>query len=235
MGHPTDIARLAGARLVITSELEDGQRFAEARIKQLTGRDTLTGRFMRQDFFSFTPTHTMWLLANHQPEVRAGGPAFWRRISMIPFLHTVPEDHRNPHLEDQLVADEGPGILAWCAAGARDYLTSGVAKPASVVEATQAYEEDQDTITRFVAQMCETGSPGRIDMRAKVLDIRGAYESWCHVEGERAQTPKAFTLALRAKHGVVSERVMAGRFYTGIKLLQSQEEEAQRSWDSWEK
>ncbi|WP_232524348.1 DNA primase family protein [Nocardiopsis gilva] len=94
--HPTEIARLAGARLVVASELDDGQRFAEARIKMLTGRDVITGRFMRQDFFSFTPTHTLWLLGNHQPQVRTGGPAFWRRLRLVPFLHTVPKTAATP-------------------------------------------------------------------------------------------------------------------------------------------
>src|SRR5690606_25131265 len=93
--HPTEIARLSGARLVVTSEVEDGHRFAEAKVKQLTGSDVLAGRFMARDFFSFVPTHTLWLLANHQPSVRAGGPAFWRRMALLPFLHTVPPERRD--------------------------------------------------------------------------------------------------------------------------------------------
>jgi putative DNA primase/helicase len=116
-GHPTELARLAGARLVVTSELDDGQRFAEARVKLLTGRDTIAARFMRRDFFDFTPTHTLWLLGNHQPTVRAGGPALWRRLRLIPFLHTVPPEKRISDLEDRLADEEGPGILAWIIQG----------------------------------------------------------------------------------------------------------------------
>jgi putative DNA primase/helicase len=217
-GHPTEIARLAGARVVVTSELEDGQRFAEARIKQLTGRDVISGRFMRQDWFSFVPTHTLWLLANHQPAVRAGGPAFWRRLRLLPFEHTVPPERRVADLEDQLVEGEGPAILAWLIAGAAAYFTDGLVEPASVRAATAAYEADTDTVGRFVTEMCTTGDPNAQHLQAKVSDIRQAYESWCRVEGEEAVTAKALTTALRTRYGVLSARTNATRFYAGIRL-----------------
>jgi len=218
-GHPTELARLAGARLVVTSELEDGQRFAEARIKQLTGRDVISGRFMRQDWFSFTPTHTLWLLANHQPAVRAGGPAFWRRLRLLPFEHTVPADKRVPDLEDQLVDHEGPAILAWLVRGAADYFTHGLSEPESVRAATDAYATDTDTVGRFVTDECETGDPNAQHMHVKVAALRTAYERWCRTEGEEPATPKAFTQQLRTRFGVQSNRDMHARYYDGIRLL----------------
>jgi len=217
-GHPTEIARLAGARLVVTSELEDGQRFAEARIKQLTGRDVISGRFMRQDWFSFVPTHTLWLLANHQPAVKAGGPAFWRRLRLLPFEHTVPPEARIADLEDRLVDDEGPAILAWLITGAHDYFTHGLAEPASVRTATDTYAADQDTVARFVAEECATGDPNAQHLQVRVAVIRAAYERWCRTEGEEPVSPKSLTQQLRARYGVISERDSAARLYSGIRL-----------------
>jgi putative DNA primase/helicase len=217
-GHPTEIARLAGARLVIASELEDGQHFAEAKIKQLTGRDVITGRFMRQDWFSFTPTHTLWLLANFQPAVRAGGPAFWRRLRLLPFLHTVPPEARIADLEDRLVNREGPAILAWLARGAADYLAHGLAEPASVKAATEAYQVDQDTVGRFVEENCVISTPGAQGFAERTTTLRAAYDSWCHVEGESPVSAKALTMALRSRFGILSERTNSERFYTGIRL-----------------
>ena len=225
-GHPTEIARLSGARLVITSELEDGQRFAEAKVKQLTGRDVLTGRFMNKDFFSFVPTHTLWALANHQPHVRAGGPALWRRMKLLPFLHTVPVDQRDSALEDHLVDEEGPAILAWCIQGAADYLAHGVAVPASVEAATKAYERDQDTLGRFIEDCCELGPAAAPHMKSKVAEIRAAYESWCHVEGEYPVTAKAFTTALKTRFEVMPTRSNATRWYGGIRLVDVSPEES---------
>lgn len=217
-GHPTELARLAGARLVVTSELEEGQRFAEAKVKQLTGRDPVTARFMRQDFFTFTPTHSLWLLANHAPAVRAGGPAFWRRLRLLPFLHVVPPEQRDPHLEDQLVDKEGPQILGWLIQGAADYLTHGLAEPNSVRTATSTYERDQDTVGRFVEEACQIGPAGQQGMRVKVAELRAAYETWCRIEGETPVSAKAFTLTLCSRFQVQRDRDMSVRWYDGIRL-----------------
>jgi putative DNA primase/helicase len=217
-GHPTELARLSGARLVVTSELEDSQRFAEAKIKLLTGKDTITGRFMRQDWFDFVPTHTLWLLANHQPEVRAGGIAFWRRIRLLPFEHTVPPEKRVPDLEDRLITREGPAILGWVIRGAADYFAHGLAEPESVRAATAAYQRDQDTVARFVDEQCTTGPTSALHLKVKSAELRAAYETWCRIEGEEPVNPKAFAIALRAKYGVLPERTNSARFLAGIRL-----------------
>lgn len=217
-GHPTELARLSGARVVVTSELEDGQRFAEAKVKQLTGRDVIAGRFMRQDWFSFQPTHTLWLLANHQPEVRAGGPAFWRRIALLPFLHTVPPEQRDAHLEDTLVETEGPQILAWLLQGAVDYLNDGLARPESVTTATDAYAKDQDTVARFVEECCDTAPAGTQTFSVASSKVRQEYESWCRQEGETPIPAKTLTLQLRSRFDVMSERTMKARVLSGIRL-----------------
>lgn len=215
--HPATIAQLSGARVVVTSELDDGQQFAEARIKQLTGRDVINARFMHQNPFNFVPSHTLWVLANHRPLVKTGGPAFWRRFREIPFLHTVPTHLQDPHLEDTLVDEEGPAILAWCIRGAADYLTHGLAMPDSVKAATAAYQRDQDSVGRFVEEMCELGQKSLPHMRTKVSTIRSDYEAWCHTEGEVAVSPKAFTMALRTQFDVWSERTGSARYYLGIR------------------
>ncbi|MGW9362176.1 DNA primase family protein, partial [Streptomyces diastaticus] len=88
-GHPTDLAELHGRRVIVCSEVKPGDRFDEARVKLLTGGDRIKARRMRQDFFSFEPTHKLWLLGNHRPEVGTGGFAFWRRMRLVPFERVV--------------------------------------------------------------------------------------------------------------------------------------------------
>lgn len=218
--HPAVIAQMSGARMVVTSELEDGQHFAEARVKQLTGSDPINARFMRQNPFTFIPTHTLWLLANHQPSVKAGGPAFWRRIAMLPFFHTVPIEQRDPHLEDVLVHEEGPAVLAWVIQGAADYLATtqggGLAMPAAVKAASEAYERDQDTVARFVDDMCELGRRDDPLFKTKVAAIRADYESWCRIEGEFPVSAKAFTQTLMRRFEVETTRDSSTRYYLGI-------------------
>lgn len=216
--HPTEIARLAGARLVITAELDEGQRFAEAKIKSLTGRDVLAGRFMNKDYFSFRPSHTIWLLANHQPDVRTGGDAFWRRLKLVPFSHIVPAERRDPHLEDHLVEEEGPRILAWLIAGAAGYLANGLAEPEEVVKATAEYQRDQDTVARFVDERCELGDPNAQHMTVGSSALYVTYEKWCSQEGEDPVTQKAFTQALKARFSVIAQRTRTGAFLHGIRV-----------------
>ncbi|WP_172384774.1 phage/plasmid primase, P4 family [Streptomyces sp. MNP-20] len=215
--HPTEIARLAGARFVVASELDDGQRFAEARIKMLTGRDIITGRFMRQDFFSFAPTHTLWLLGNHRPAVRTGGPAFWRRLRLVPFLNTVPEHLRDTGLEEHLVDREGPAILAWLIRGAADYARDGLTTPAAVQTATEEYQGEQDTVGRFLDDMCTLGIPGTPGMQTPSGALLGAYTTWCEQEGEEPASAKKFAGQIK-KRGVQIGRTKSVRFYDGVSL-----------------
>lgn len=216
--HPTEIARLSGTRFVVTSELEDGQKFAEAKVKLLTGGDPVAARFMRGDYFTFLPTHTIWMPGNHQPDVRTGGPAFWRRLRLLPFLHIVPPEEQERGLESVLVDEEGPGILAWAIRGAADYFAHGNEQPESVRIATDQYQADQDSVGRFVEENCETGSPTAQHMSVKANSIRADYEGWCHAEGEITVSIKAFSMALQKRFNVIVEKTRGGRIYRGIRL-----------------
>lgn len=213
--HRAEFAQLAGARLVVCSELDDGQRFAEATVKQLTGRDSINARWMRGNPFTFEPTHTLWLIGNHKPNTAAGGPAFWRRIRLIPFAHTVDETQQDRHLAEKLTT-AAPQILAWIARGAADYFTNGrLTTPDTVRNATDAYAHDQDTVARFIDDRCEIIGHG---IRTRVSDIRNAYEKWCSLESEHPVTAKRLGMELRARFDIGEQKSGSTRFYVGITL-----------------
>lgn len=178
----------------------------------------LASGFMHRDLFDFTPTHTLWLLANHQPQVRVGGMAFWRRVRMIPFVHTVPESERIADLEEQLIEKEGPGILAWVIRGAADYMNGGLREPETVLAATRDYEAGQNTVARFVEEMCEVGNPNAQHMHIRSSQLRAAYEAWCTEEGAEPVAPRSFTLALKSQFGVQTSRSGTARYLDGIRL-----------------
>ncbi|RTE49623.1 phage/plasmid primase, P4 family [Actinobaculum sp. 352] len=231
--HPTEIASLAGVRIAIASELEEGQQFAEGRVKLLTGRDVISARFLHQDFFTFTPSHTLFLLGNHEPEVRGGGDAFWDRLRKIPFNYVVPAGERDPGLEDKLFA-EAPGILAWILEGTRHYLTGGLATPDAVRVATGQYELEQDTVTQFLNEKCVTGEPTRQDLHIRVAVFRRAYEAWCVGVGERPVSAKGLTQRLRT-HGILASKGSRGsRFYDGVRLKEEEQEDATLSDSPWD-
>lgn len=128
--------------VAVVAVAKHGDKFDEARVKLLTGGDRIKARRMRQDFFSFQPTHKLWLLGNHRPEVGTGGFAFWRRMRLIPFTRVVSDDRKI----DILVTEEGPGILRWLIDGARRYLAGdkNLTGPERVRIATTAYAETED-------------------------------------------------------------------------------------------
>jgi putative DNA primase/helicase len=212
----TEIARLAGARMVLCSEVNEDDRFDEAKVKQLTGGDTLTARFMRQDHFTFAATHQLWLMGNHKPAVRSGGRSFWRRLRLVPFEHEVPEDKVVDDLQGILSRDHGPAILAWIIQGAVQYAEGGLREPESVKAATADYAHDQDTVGRFVEECCRVG--GGEHVQIKVGIVRAAYERWCLSEGEQPVTAKAFGQALARRFGVDSARTKRSRMYVGLAL-----------------
>jgi len=215
--HPAELAQLAGARLVVCAELDEGQRFAEAKVKQLTGRDSINARFMRRDPFSFSPSHTLWLLANHLPAARAGGPAFWRRVRVLPFVRIVPPERQIKRLGEML-AEDAPAVLAWMVAGAAAYNADGLQEPASVLAATAAYARDQDTVGRFVEEQCRHGQEAAA-LRVATTMLRDSYEQWCEQAGERPVSAKRLTQELR-RFGVSDVRGSKGRrYYDGIGLL----------------
>lgn len=215
--HETEIASLAGARMVICSEVNEGDIFDEAKVKLLTGGDTIKARFMRQDHFTFTPSHQLWLMGNSQPAVRTGGESFWRRLRLIPFTATVPADKRVDDLQGILAREHGDAILAWIVAGATKYAADGLNDPPTVRTATAGYAQDQDTVARFLDDACILG--GGTHVKLKVAAFREAYEAWCRSEGEQPVSAKALTQAL-ARREIDSEKGAKGaRFYLGISLL----------------
>jgi putative DNA primase/helicase len=220
-GHPTDLAELHGRRIVVCSELKPGDRFDEARVKLLTGGDKIKARRMRQDFFSFDPTHHLWLLGNHRPEVATGGFAFWRRLRLIPFERVVAEENKIDNLARILVQEEGAGILAWLVDGARRYLSGqrDLSGPHRVRLATDAYEATEDVVGRFITEACKLGSA----LRAEQAHLYTAYTRWCGSEGATPVSARAFASRIRDALGMASPKEMllsnSRKFYPGLGLI----------------
>ncbi len=158
--HPTELAMLRGARLVTAQETEDGQQWAESKIKALTGGNPVSARFMRQDFFTFQPTFKIVIAGNHKPSLRNVDEAIKRRINMPPFEVTIPVHERDLQLAEKL-KEEWPGILSWAIQGCLEWQRIGLAPPPAVIEATATYLAEQDAVGRFISERCETPS-GRL-------------------------------------------------------------------------
>ncbi len=182
-GPRNDVARLAGARLVISIEVDEGKRLAEGLVKTLTGGDTVTARFMYRESFEFKPQMKLWLAANHAPKVSDDDEAMWRRILRVPFERVIPKEKRDPKVKATLRDPEiaGPAILAWAVQGCLTWQREGLGVPPIVEQATSAYRLDNDPLREFFASCCVFGPTKTVT----VSDLNNEYESWCNDNRER--------------------------------------------------
>lgn len=197
--HPTDLAMLRGARLVSASETEEGRAWAESRIKQMTGGDPVTARFMRQDFFTYLPQFKLTIVGNHQPVLHNVDEAAKRRFNIIPFNHKPPLPDRD--LEEKL-RQEGPGILRWMIEGCLEWQAHGLQRPQSVVDATADYFNEQDFIGQWLDGECDV-EPGNKSRWETSADLFKAWKDYALAAGEAPGTQKSLSGKL-ARHGLIS-------------------------------
>jgi putative DNA primase/helicase len=189
--HPTEMAKLCGARLVTAAETEEGRRWAEARIKELTGGDEISARFMRQDFFSFYPQFKLLFTGNHMPTLRVVNKAIARRFNRIPFNVTIPEDQVNKNLTAEL-KQEAPGILAWMIEGCLEWQRLGLSPPKVVTDATDSYLEGQDVIGEWMEEWLERDSYGFLSSR----ELFNSWKPWAEERHEYVGSEKTFSAKL---------------------------------------
>ena len=212
--HPTDLAGLRGARFVSAIETEQGRRWAESKLKLMTGSDPIKARFMRQDFFEFMPQFKLVIAGNHKPAIRNIDEAMRRRFHMVPFTVTIPKAQRDKTLTDRLLA-ERDGILAWAIEGCLEWQRVGLKPPAAVQAATDEYFDDEDAMGRWMADACVTG-PARTEL---VAALYGDWKLWAEAAGEYVGSIRRFSENLAARgFEKWREPGSTGRGFRGIAL-----------------
>lgn len=216
-GHTADIARLAGSRLVISVEVDEGKKLAESLIKTITGGEEVTASHKYQDSFSFDPTFQLWLAANHRPRVRSDDAAMWRRILQLPFDVVIPEAERDPGVKDTLkdTTIAGPAILAWLVKGCLEWQADGLNPPEQVRQATEQYREEMDPLAEFIGDRCVVQDGATADNG----EIYQEYQKWAATAGIRRPIGrKAFTQGLKSR-GFEQESTGKARYWPGLGIL----------------
>ena len=203
-GVGNDVAALKGARFVSAAEVEKGRRLAESKVKQLTGRDTVTARFLFGENFDFKPEFKLWLSTNNKPVIQGTDDAIWDRIRLIPFKQRFEGRRADPKLPDKLRA-ELAGVFAWMVEGCLEWQEHGLEEPETVTEATNQYREEMDTLAAFLDETCVVGAAHRV--LAERLYQR--YAMWCDKSGEHKDPKKAFVARLEER-GFSRRRETAG-------------------------
>lgn len=230
--HPTEIAALFGKRMVTAHESGEGVVLREDFVKQATGGDKLTARYMREDFFEFSPTHKIQLLTNHKPAVKGQDAGIWRRVQLVPYgvrFGSVEQVQAGTHdvvrdldLMERLRA-ELSGVLAWRVRGAVEWVQRGLDAPALVRAASDAYKSEQDRIGQFVGECCEVGAEFEEALTDAMGGLYPAYQSWCKDGGVFALSKQRFVddvLRVVPVGGVTDRKVsVAGGNRRKVKIL----------------
>lgn len=211
--HTTDMAMLRGARLVTASETEEGRAWAEARIKQMTGGDPITARFMRQNNFTFVPQFKLTVVGNHKPVLRNVDEAARRRFLIIPFDKKPEKPDRE--LEQKLMA-EGPAILQWMVDGCLDWQRSGLVKPDSVITATKDYFSDQDLFVHWLDEDCDC-EKGNNDKSETSSELFRSWKEFALTAGHPPGTRQSFNDKMD-QEGFKFYRSAKKREFFGIRL-----------------
>lgn len=210
--HPTDIAGLHGARLAIASELPRGKTWDEAIIKDLTGGDRMTARFMRQDYFDFDPQLTLMIAGNTQPSFRGVDEAIRSRVVLVPFAVTIPAERRDRRLPEKLIA-EGPAILRWCIEGAIEWQLRGLDVPPAIAAASKAYFDEEDTVAQFLEE--ETlPDPHGIVTTDELVD---RFNFWSEGQGLGPWTKRTLVKELKMR-GFADAKTNGRRGLRGLRL-----------------
>jgi putative DNA primase/helicase len=222
--HPTDLANLMGARLVTAVETEEGRRWAESKINALTGGDQISARFMRQDFFEFTPVFKLVIAGNHKPGLRSIDEAIRRRFHLVPFSITIPPQERDKDLATKLKA-EWPGILQWAIEGCLKWQAEGLNTPQAVTNATATYLEAEDAIAAWLEERCELGASNW----ETSANLFASWKGWAELNGEFVGNRKQFAEKLETR-GIQPKKnsSQGGRGYQGIGLIKIEPE-----WKEW--
>jgi putative DNA primase/helicase len=207
-----DIARLRGTRFVTAAETEQGKRLYEPVIKQITGNDKLTARFLYSEYFSFQPAFKLFMATNHKPNIKGTDYGIWRRIRLIPFTTTVSPENQDMELESKLLR-EASGILNWLVEGAMRWKRERLVTPELITSATDEYRGEMDVIGNFIKEVCVQYPPASV----RVRELFKAYQDWCAENNEYANTERFFSLRLK-EMGFKQTRTSEARFWHGVML-----------------
>ncbi|WP_340640635.1 phage/plasmid primase, P4 family [Bacillus atrophaeus] len=214
-----DIARLDGARFVSAVESEEGQQLSESLVKQITGGEKMSARFLRQEYFEFTPEFKVFFTTNHKPIVKGSDEGIWRRIRLVPFTVTIPKDKIDKQLPQKLAA-EMPGILRWAVEGCLMWQKDGLTEPEDIRKATEGYREDMDILGPYMEERCVHHPTAKVEAKELYKD----YKDWCYENDEIELKNRAFYRQLEIRGFKKYRGNYNKNFFDGIGLIKENRE-----------
>lgn len=211
-GATPNLARLKGSRMALVSEIQAGTYLAESLVKDITGGDTIVARELYASLFEFVPTHKLWMMGNHKPNIRGSDLGIWRRIKLIPFKVTIAKKDQDLELQSKL-RDELDGVLTWAVTGLQAWVEGGLGEAEQVEQATEAYRAEMDRVGAFIKDCCVLGP----NKRTKSQDLYTVYKDWCRSRGFEPLNSRNFGAELKVRR-IPGERSGGAIWRQGIAL-----------------
>ncbi len=208
-----DIAMLDGIRLASTTELPEGKQLNEENIKSLASQDKIVARFLYKEYFELIPTHKWWIAGNHKPNVTGQDYGIWRRIKLIPFEVTIPDDQRDKNLSQKL-QKEANGILQWMVEGAVKWYAGGLQEASIVKNAVNDYRKEMDIIGNFIKECCDKDKSCSIKFSVFYL----LYKDYCKNNGLYPQSNKTLSIKMRERGFSITNRTNNIVYILGLRI-----------------
>jgi len=225
-GIPNDIARLNGPRLATVSETGKGQEWNDALIKDLTGGDIITARFLNQEFFDFRPQCKLIIRGNNKPEVTDNSSGMWKRIQLIPFEVQISPDKQDKELREKIVRRELGGVLQWAVEGCIQWQIKGLAAPDSITAAGEAYRAEMDILGEYIKNRLNYNASNPMSESASL--IYEDYKKWCEGEASDPYSQTKFGREMSAR-GYKRVRNRQGIKYAHTTLQPSTQPQGEQS------
>lgn len=224
--HSSELASLEGARIIRTTEPEEGSRFNESILKRLTGREKITARRLYSECHTYTMQGKIIMGSNFRPSLKSTGEEIRRRIHFVDFPETIPESDRDYDLDKKLEA-EYSAILQWMIDGCIEWQRIGLAKPESVKKSTGAYLDEEDTLAHWIEEKCTTGP------NCKMLsgEAYKSYAEFIELHGEGVVSQKRFSQRMESRGFGKRKDGQGKRWITGIEIAP---EPAPASWSAFD-
>lgn len=208
-----DLAALVGKRFVVSPEGMQGKALDEPVVKQFTGGDAMSVRFLNQEFFEFNPVGKIVLASNHLPVIKGTDHGIWRRMRLVPFLAKFDEAKADPELTSKLIA-EAPAILSWAVEGTQLWAKHGLGIPSAVSAATLNYRSSMDIFQTFLDERCQIGAGVKIGSQA----FYDSYTNWCASAGIRIPMKQSAFKQRLEERGFALKKEASCNVWLGIGL-----------------
>lgn len=174
-------AQLFGKTANIFADLPSTALKGDSIFKALTGDDKVQAERKGQDPFNFYNKAKLIFSCNGLPDNYGDrSDAFYNRLIILPFNHSVPKEKQDPHLNDKL-EKELNHILNWAINGLKRLIKNNFVftENQATKELVEEYKVNSNSVLLFINDMCEIEESNIVS----TTELYKNYKLYCEENG----------------------------------------------------